>query len=250
MPKPSTITTWATDPGATADPGATRRATGFVAGKKLPAKWLNWILNQNGAWLTYLRDLHTEAEFLNKVYRWTNSHYWKIPGSSDFARFEEFGGMRYYDAGNSPTSFSKTREISLTASQGSFTYAPYGLYTQGNVLSYQHFDLVFREDVEIDTLSVRCTSTVATPIDVKLTFFVFDSLFNGTNAPVPLYTQDATTSGTNDVLATLTIAPTPWRVTSRRRYCLRVDVTPNPMSQQHILQHAYVTEWDPGLTVY
>ena len=74
MPKPSTITTWATDPGATADPGPTRRATGFIAGKKLPSKWLNWILNQNAAWLTYLRDLHTEPEFLGQDYAWTGTH--------------------------------------------------------------------------------------------------------------------------------------------------------------------------------
>lgn len=74
MAKPSSITTWATDAGATADPGATRKATGFLAGKKLPARWLNWILNQNGAWFTYLRDLHIEPEFLNKNYSWTGAH--------------------------------------------------------------------------------------------------------------------------------------------------------------------------------
>ncbi len=74
MAKPSSITTWATDPGTTADPGPARRATGFVAGKKLPAKWLNWLLSQNGAWLTYLRDLHEEPEFLNKLYKWTGTH--------------------------------------------------------------------------------------------------------------------------------------------------------------------------------
>lgn len=74
MAKPSSITTWATDPGATADPGATRKATGFIAGKRLPAKWLNWILNQNAGWLTYLRDLDVEPEFLNKTYSWTGAH--------------------------------------------------------------------------------------------------------------------------------------------------------------------------------
>jgi hypothetical protein len=75
MAKPTaTITEWATDAGATSDPGPTRRATGFIAGKKLPAKWLNWLLNQNAQWLTYLRDLHTEPEFLNKVYHWTATH--------------------------------------------------------------------------------------------------------------------------------------------------------------------------------
>lgn len=72
--KPTTITTWATNSGATADPGDTVRGRGFQAGQKLPAKWLNWILNQNGAWLTYLRDLHNESEFLNKIYAWTGAH--------------------------------------------------------------------------------------------------------------------------------------------------------------------------------
>lgn len=74
MPKPSTIITWATDAGATADPGPTRRATGFIAGKKLPSKWLNWLLSQNAAWLTYLRDLHNEPEFLGQNYAWTGTH--------------------------------------------------------------------------------------------------------------------------------------------------------------------------------
>jgi hypothetical protein len=74
MAKPTTITDWATDAGATSDPGPTRRATGFIAGKKLPAKWLNWLLSQNAQWLTYLRDLHIEPEFLNQVYTWTGAH--------------------------------------------------------------------------------------------------------------------------------------------------------------------------------
>lgn len=82
MAKPTSIMTWATDDGATADPGDTRRETGFIAGRKLPAKWLNWILNQNGAWLTYLRDLHAEPEFLNKDYDWAGSHKFGTTGST------------------------------------------------------------------------------------------------------------------------------------------------------------------------
>lgn len=74
MAKPTDIPTWATDAGATSDPGPTRRATGFIAGKKLPAKWLNWLLNRQAGWFTYLRDLHTEPEFLNKIYTWTERH--------------------------------------------------------------------------------------------------------------------------------------------------------------------------------
>lgn len=74
MPKPSDIPVWSTDPNTTADPGVTRRATGFVQGKLLPAKWLNWVLNRQGAWFQYLRDLHLEPEFLSKTYPWTGAH--------------------------------------------------------------------------------------------------------------------------------------------------------------------------------
>lgn len=75
MTKPAEVPEWATDPGATSDPGPTRKATGFVAGKRLPAKWLNWVLSRQGAWLHYLANLHDEGEFLNKVYRWVGNHY-------------------------------------------------------------------------------------------------------------------------------------------------------------------------------
>lgn len=75
MAKPTEIPTWATDPGATSDPGPTHKARGFQPGKRCPAGWLNWVLSKQGAWLNYLANLHDESEFLNKVYSWTNSHY-------------------------------------------------------------------------------------------------------------------------------------------------------------------------------
>lgn len=71
MAKPTDTLPWATDPGATSDPGPTRKATGFLAGKRLPAKWLNYLLNKQGAWFQYLANLHDESEFLNKNYTWT-----------------------------------------------------------------------------------------------------------------------------------------------------------------------------------
>jgi hypothetical protein len=74
VPKPTEVPTWATDAGAISDPGPMRRATGFIAGKKLPAKWLNWLLNRQAGWFTYLRDLHNEPEFLNKPYNWSGLH--------------------------------------------------------------------------------------------------------------------------------------------------------------------------------
>jgi hypothetical protein len=74
MAKPSTTYEFATDSGATTDPGPTRRATGFVAGQRLPAKWLNWALNGFGKWTSYLSNLHDEPEFLSKAYTWTGWH--------------------------------------------------------------------------------------------------------------------------------------------------------------------------------
>lgn len=94
MAKPTSIPTWATDPGATADPGATRTATGFITGKKAPAKWFNWLFNRTGAWFSYLDNLHNEPEFLNKNYSWTGvqklamgyiANHWGVSGEVLYA---------------------------------------------------------------------------------------------------------------------------------------------------------------------
>jgi hypothetical protein len=74
MAKPTEIMQWATDVGATSDPGGTRRATGFVSGKKAPAKWFNFLHGAAGKWHAYLDNLHGETEFLNKAYTWTAAH--------------------------------------------------------------------------------------------------------------------------------------------------------------------------------
>jgi hypothetical protein len=74
MAKPSTTYPFATDVGATADPGSTRQATGFVAGKKAPSKWFNWLHKGAHDWFEYLDNLHNETEFLNKAYAWTGAH--------------------------------------------------------------------------------------------------------------------------------------------------------------------------------
>jgi hypothetical protein len=123
--KPSSITTWATDPGATADPGPARRATGFIAGKKLPSKWLNWLLSQNAAWLTYLRDLHTEPEFLGEDYAWTGTH--DHPGAVNIAGPLDVtsGNVRF--AGMRTTqniAFTGTTEPIYTDAFGNFTMRP------------------------------------------------------------------------------------------------------------------------------
>jgi hypothetical protein len=74
MAKPADTYQWASDVGVTADPGSTRKASGFVAGKKAPSKWFNWLHRGAGLWHAYLNNLHNESEFLNKAYAWTGNH--------------------------------------------------------------------------------------------------------------------------------------------------------------------------------
>jgi hypothetical protein len=74
MAKPSETYPWATDVGATSDPGPTHKATGYLAGTRLPAKWLNYTLNGVHKWFEYVGNLHAETDFLNKVYAWTGAH--------------------------------------------------------------------------------------------------------------------------------------------------------------------------------
>ncbi len=118
MAKPTTIITWATDSGATSDPGPTRRASGFIAGKKLPAKWLNWLLNQNAAWLTYLRDLHAEPEYLNKLYKWTGQHSFTNGAGTFVAGNLLLGGEVQYVLGDGSTLTSKERRVLVPLSSG------------------------------------------------------------------------------------------------------------------------------------
>jgi len=55
MARPSSFLTWATS-GSKLDPGAGRKATGFLPGETLPAQWLNWLLNNVGQWLTWINS--------------------------------------------------------------------------------------------------------------------------------------------------------------------------------------------------
>ena len=48
--RPSTIPTWATS-GSTVDPGAGKRATGWLPSEKPPAQYFNWLQNAQGQWL-------------------------------------------------------------------------------------------------------------------------------------------------------------------------------------------------------
>lgn len=51
--RPDNLPVWATDGGVTAEPAAGYKASGFSAGKKLPAKWLNWIMNTIYGWVNW-----------------------------------------------------------------------------------------------------------------------------------------------------------------------------------------------------
>lgn len=163
MAKPSSITTWATDVGATADPGSTRRATGFVAGKRLPAKWLNWILNQNGAWLTYLRDLHTEPEFLNKDYAWTGKHRYKVNAVDfDGVHINDAGELTYL-AADGVTELKQTfyqRALSLTDAATNMTYVPdtgtLNLSPAGGVSPAASWDLSMPTETELVAVTAYC----------------------------------------------------------------------------------------------
>jgi hypothetical protein len=74
MAKPSDTFQWATTLGTTVDPGAARKASGFLYGRLAPPKWFNWLFNGAGQWHAYLNNLHGETEFLNKAYTWTGLH--------------------------------------------------------------------------------------------------------------------------------------------------------------------------------
>jgi len=52
--KPTTLPQWATDGGATLEPAAGVKGTGFVVGTRPPARWMNWILNTTYQWMQYL----------------------------------------------------------------------------------------------------------------------------------------------------------------------------------------------------
>lgn len=115
MPKPTTIPTWATDAGARVDPGPARNATGFIPGKKLPAKWLNWVLAQGGDWFQYLRDLHLEPEFLNKDYSWTGVQ--KLAQGFIANSWGVQGETRYVSATGVLTPKARTIRVPISAFQ-------------------------------------------------------------------------------------------------------------------------------------
>lgn len=53
--------TWATDGNAEIeDPGAPKQAIGFVTNEVPPADYFNWLFNNHGAWLEWLRDWHSQ----------------------------------------------------------------------------------------------------------------------------------------------------------------------------------------------
>lgn len=52
--KPTTLPQWGTDVGATVEPSAAEKGTGWVVSTKPPARFFNWILNLIYQWIQYL----------------------------------------------------------------------------------------------------------------------------------------------------------------------------------------------------
>lgn len=115
MAKPTSIPEWATSGTARLDPGPERRVSGFVPGQRLPARWLNHVLGQGADWFAYLRDLHLEGEFLNKVYAWTARHRFTA-GLTSLAAIGLAAGaeIAYTDAAGALTPRTRTVDVPIT----------------------------------------------------------------------------------------------------------------------------------------
>lgn len=55
--KPTTLPTWATDAGATLEPPAGQKATGFGSGEQPSPRRFNWLFNTNYQWCSFINDL-------------------------------------------------------------------------------------------------------------------------------------------------------------------------------------------------
>lgn len=76
--------TWATDTNFSSgtenglstkvEPSAGQIAQGDVAGLAAPAAWSNWWKNKVGEWITYLKNLSTDSDFLGFDFSWTGNH--------------------------------------------------------------------------------------------------------------------------------------------------------------------------------
>lgn len=62
MAKPTSTFTWAT--GGTAEvgePTSGQKAIGYMAGYTFPSRWINWLMNTIGAWVTYLNGIFEDG---------------------------------------------------------------------------------------------------------------------------------------------------------------------------------------------
>jgi hypothetical protein len=87
MAKPTQLPEWASGAAAvvTPEPNLAKKRLGFVDGERPPFQWFNGWMRRVWEWTAYLDGLHTEAEFLNKPYPWTNSHSFGAGASVTFA---------------------------------------------------------------------------------------------------------------------------------------------------------------------
>jgi hypothetical protein len=177
MAKPTTVITWATDAGATSDPGPTRRASGFIAGKKLPAKWLNWLFSQNAQWLTYLRDLHTEPEFLSKAYSWSGMH--RFVSAYITNNFGVNGEMLYVNDAGGIAPRERTVQVSLAsglacaATPGAHLASTGNNYWSWDTLQTVAFPLSLPSGSELTGFSCTYTNNSQATTHVTCNLYVF-----------------------------------------------------------------------------
>jgi hypothetical protein len=119
MSKPTVLPRWATDVNTTTDPGEAKKNTGYFAGEKPAPKVLNWLLNLNYLWNSYVANLENEPDFLGKLYRWTAKHDFQNGLMASGAGVYNSGEVYYTDAAGALTARTRTvRRPWLEASQG------------------------------------------------------------------------------------------------------------------------------------
>ncbi|MBW2637899.1 MAG: hypothetical protein JRC86_10330 [Deltaproteobacteria bacterium] len=109
---PTVLPEWATDAGAIVEPDLTDKRTGWVAGTKPPARWMNWVLNALtgfaqtaasaiiGTWSEH----DPTASFVDKI---SFTHYhpalglWVGYNGVDDSHYYSEDGFKYIDSGNS-----------------------------------------------------------------------------------------------------------------------------------------------------
>jgi hypothetical protein len=135
--KPSDTYDWATAVGATSDPGSIRRGTGFVTGKKPPAKWFNFLHRGAALWFKYLDQLHADDAFLGPDYAWTGQHTFsqehRFATSKPYSRILDLHPARPLSSDASTVTWLGEDWQWAAGNAGSFLYIPVALPTNAFV---------------------------------------------------------------------------------------------------------------------